>query len=151
MDRRWLLLDTRDLLNWEHALFGGNVVSPTSFKMMTTPGKGNYGFGVSVNRNGKVTVISYSGGIERFSSRMDYVPERRIVVIVLGNVASGSAAQALGDELVELALDRSITVASERKTVWIDASEVAGCPFELLLVLVGRAAIRECDGNNGAA
>jgi CubicO group peptidase (beta-lactamase class C family) len=43
---------TGDLLKWEHGLFGGKVLSANSLKLMTTPGKGNYGLGLLIMKKG---------------------------------------------------------------------------------------------------
>ena len=39
---------TEDLLRWTRGLFGGRLLSAASLGKMTTPGMGNYGFGVNV-------------------------------------------------------------------------------------------------------
>lgn len=113
---------TGDLLKWEHALFGHKVLSDASLKLLTTPGKGDYGFGLFIVKSKGVTVIFHNGGDAGFSARLAYVPERRIAVIVLGNVATGSP-QAMGDDLMQLALGRKVTLPNERKVLMIYASE----------------------------
>lgn len=39
---------TRDLLKWEQALFGGQLLQPSSLAELTTPGRGDYALGVEV-------------------------------------------------------------------------------------------------------
>ena len=115
---------TGDLLRWEHGLFGGKVLSAESLKHMTTPGKGNYGLGVFVAEKDGVKVVSHGGGIEGFNTHMMYAPDRRIVVVVLGNV-NGGAPGTMGDQLFDVVLGKPVVLASERKAVPIAKEELA--------------------------
>ena len=114
---------TRDLLKWEHGLFGGNVLSAESLKQMTTPGKGNYGLGVFIAEKNGVKVVSHGGGIEGFNTHMMYAPDRRIAVVVLGNV-NGGAPGMMGDQLFDVVLGKPVVLASERKAVPIAKEEL---------------------------
>jgi CubicO group peptidase (beta-lactamase class C family) len=115
---------TGDLLKWEHGLFEGKLLSADSLKAMITPGKGNYGLGVEVNNVDGVKVIEHNGGIEGFNSNLIYVPEQRICVIVLANV-NGSAPGAMGGQLLDLALGKTVVLNSERKAVPITRADSA--------------------------
>jgi CubicO group peptidase (beta-lactamase class C family) len=115
---------TGDLLKWENGLFGGKVLSPGSMKAMTTPGKDNYGLGVEVNNVDGVKVIEHNGGIEGFNTDLIYVPERRICVIVLANV-NGSAPDAMGGQLLDVALGKTVILNSEREAVPITQTDSA--------------------------
>ena len=107
---------TGDLLKWEHALFGNTVLSAESLKRMTTPGKGNYGLGVSIGEAGGLKVIEHGGGIEGFNTNLMYAPDRQLAVIVLSNV-NGPAADSMGRQLMNVALGLPVVLASERKPV----------------------------------
>ncbi|HET7306254.1 MAG TPA: serine hydrolase [Gammaproteobacteria bacterium] len=107
---------TPDLLRWEHALFGGKLVSAASLKAMTTPGKGHYGLGVEVTQRAGVKIVSHSGGIEGFNTYLAYVPARKIAVVVLGNV-NGTAPTVMGNQLLDVMLGKQVVLASERKPV----------------------------------
>ena len=74
-----------------YSLFGGKVLSADSLKAMTTPGKGDYGLGVEIHDLGGNRVITHGGAIKGFSRYLAYVPNRRITVIVLGNVLGPAA------------------------------------------------------------
>jgi CubicO group peptidase (beta-lactamase class C family) len=115
---------TGDLLKWEHALFGGKVLSPDSLTAMTTAGKGGYGFGVMVNNWDGVKVVDHGGGIEGFNTSLFYVPEKRVCVVVLANV-NGSAPDQMGKQLLDVALGKTVVLDSERKSVPITQAELA--------------------------
>jgi CubicO group peptidase (beta-lactamase class C family) len=115
---------TNDLLRWERGLFGGKVLSQSSLKAMTTPGKVSHGFGVGVSTEEGIEVIDHNGAIEGFVAHLAYVPEPRITVIVLSNVFGG-APPAMGNQLVEAMLGKTVVLASERKPVPISKEGLA--------------------------
>lgn len=80
-----------DLVKWQRALASGKVVSPASYKLMTTPGTLNngsairYGFGlVPGNQLGHETV-SHGGGINGFTTASIFVPGDTLSVNVFTN------------------------------------------------------------------
>lgn len=83
---------TGDLLKWEHGLFGGKVLSASSLKLMTTPGKGNYGLGLLIMEKDRIKVIEHGGIIDGFTTFLSYAPERGVAVVVLSNVMGLSPA-----------------------------------------------------------
>jgi CubicO group peptidase (beta-lactamase class C family) len=113
-----------DLLRWERGLFGGKVLSQPSFKAMTTSGKGSYGFGVAVKTEDGMKVVDHNGAIEGFVAHLAYVPEPHIAVIVLSNVFGG-APPAMGNQLVEAMLGKTVVLARERKAVPISNADLA--------------------------
>jgi CubicO group peptidase (beta-lactamase class C family) len=114
---------TGDLLKWEHGLFGGKVLNTGSLKLMTTPGKGDYGFGVFIQTQDGVRVVSHGGGIEGFNTHLAYAPEKQIAVIVLSNV-NGGAPGSMGGQLMDAVLGKPVVLASERKAVPIAKEEL---------------------------
>ena len=95
---------TGDLLRWQEALFGGRVLRPESLARMLTPSLEDYGFGVIVrSRNGR-RCVEHGGGIDGFNAFMAYYPDRRVAVIVLGNL-NGDAPNKLAVDLAEAALE----------------------------------------------
>jgi len=114
---------TGDLLIWEHALFGGKVLSPASLTAMTTPGKGHYALGIEAITLDGLKVVQHDGGIEGFTTHMAYVPEKRIAVIVLSNVATVAPPE-MGAQLLDLALGKSVEIKAERKAVPIAPAEL---------------------------
>jgi CubicO group peptidase (beta-lactamase class C family) len=114
---------TGDLLKWEHGLFGGKVLTADSLKEMTTPGKGSYGLGVFVADKDGLKMVSHGGGIEGFNTNLMYIPERRIAVVVLSNV-NGGAPDAMGQQLMDVVLGKTVILAGERKAVPITKGEL---------------------------
>jgi CubicO group peptidase (beta-lactamase class C family) len=114
---------TGDLLRWERALFGGKVLNDASLAAMTTAGKGDYGMGVMVGQQEGVKVIQHAGGIEGFNTQLTYVPDRKITIVVLSNV-NGAAPTAMGAQLLDVAMGKSVILASERKPVPITKEEL---------------------------
>ena len=114
---------TRDLLTWNRALFAGKVVSPASFKKMTTPGKDNYGFGLSVMPQDGHRAIFHGGGINGFTSSLATFPGDGLTVIVLNN-AMGPTGD-IASKLAALMFGKTVTLASERKEVVVDAKILA--------------------------
>lgn len=110
---------TEDLLRWEQGLFGGKLLSPASLKRMTTPFKGDYGFGLVIRSVNGHEEIRHAGGIEGFNTMLAYYPEDKLTVIVLANM-NGSAPQEIASDLHTLAEGGSVVLTSERKVVKID-------------------------------
>jgi CubicO group peptidase (beta-lactamase class C family) len=114
---------TGDLLRWEQGLFGGKVLSASSLKQMTTPGKGNYGDGVFVSRKDDLEVVEHGGSIDGFNSYMIYVPARNIAIIVLSNV-SGDAPDKMAGKLLDVTLGKAVTLAKPRIALPISRAEL---------------------------
>ncbi len=124
---------TADLLRWERGLFGGKVLQEESLTAMTTPGKGNYGMGVEVSLIDGNRVVTHGGGIEGFNTYLSYVPARKITIVVLSNV-NGGAPDSMGNQLLTVALGKSVILASERKAVPIrtqDLQKLSGSTISL--------------------
>ena len=148
---------TGDLLKWEHGLFGGKVLSGDALKAMTTPGKRDYGLGVEIHDLGGNRVIMHGGAIEGFSGELTYVPDRRIAVIVLGNV-NGAAPDPMSRQLVDATLGRPVTLASERKAVPISKEDLArfagvydlGPTLSLTIAVAGDGLTSQVNGRPAA-
>ena len=133
---------TGDLLKWEHGLFGGKILNADSLKLMTTPGKGDYGLGVFIENRDGVRVVSHGGGIEGFNTHLAYAPEKQIAVVVLSNV-NGAAPDTMGGQLMDTVLGKPVVLASERKAVPITKEGLAkfvgvydlGPTFSLTIVI----------------
>lgn len=115
---------TGDLLKWEHGLFGGKILNSDSLKLMTNPGKGDYGLGVFIENHDGVSIVSHGGGIEGFNTHLAYAPQEQIAVVVLSNVNSG-APSSMGGQLMDTMLGKPVVLASERKAVPITKEELA--------------------------
>ena len=86
-----------DLVAWTQALSSGKVVSPASYKLMTTPvalndGKPiNYGFGLGTGTLGGHRQVSHNGGINGFVSELHHYPDDSLVTVVLTNTGALTA------------------------------------------------------------
>ncbi len=108
---------TEDLLKWQLALATGKVVSAASFAKMTTPNKGNYGYGLTINTlKSGAKVISHGGGIEGFNTYLAYYPADELTVIALGNL-NGNAPQTIGGRVAAIVHGETITLPNEHKQV----------------------------------
>jgi CubicO group peptidase (beta-lactamase class C family) len=107
---------TEDLLRWEQGLFGGKVLSAASLKKMTTPFKNDYGYGVGVRTGQGYTVIEHGGGIEGFNTQVAYDPDRKLAVIVLGNLNGGAPGE-IARQLMSLLHGEKVVLPSERKEI----------------------------------
>lgn len=107
---------TGDLLKWEQALFSGKVLKPESLAKMTTPFKSDYGFGVIIRSNDGHKLIAHGGGIEGFNTSLNYYPDDKLTVIVLGNLTGGAPDQ-IAASLGKVALGQTVILPSERKAI----------------------------------
>jgi CubicO group peptidase (beta-lactamase class C family) len=88
-----------DLAAWTLALSSGKVVTPASYKLMTTPGTLNdgkplsYGFGLGVGTLGGHRQVSHNGGINGFISELHYYPDDSVITVVLTNTGALAAVQ----------------------------------------------------------
>ena len=100
-----------DLVSWNRALHGGRVLSPASYKEITTPGKlldgtpMRYAKGLSVHEIAGHWVIEHGGGINGFLSASDYFPDDDAVIVVLSN-GTGVQADEVTHSLVEAVLGK---------------------------------------------
>ncbi|HEX6050344.1 MAG TPA: serine hydrolase domain-containing protein, partial [Gemmatimonadaceae bacterium] len=86
-----------DLVAWTQALSSGKVVSPASYKLMTTPGTLNdgkpitYGFGLGTGTLGGHRQVSHNGGINGFISELHHYPDDSVITVVLTNTGAPTA------------------------------------------------------------
>jgi len=107
---------TEDLLRWEQGLFGGKVISAASLAKMTTPFKGDYALGVSVQTTNGRKAIQHGGGIEGFNTFLAYYPDSRVTLAVLANI-NGQAPNQIATKLAEIAHGGTVQLTSERKEI----------------------------------
>lgn len=105
-----LLASAHDLVVWADALAAGRVVSPASYKLMSTPfklvggGANDYGFGLFIDSLGGHARIQHGGDIFGFNSMLARFPDDGVTVAVISNsrsisstrVANGLSREALG-------------------------------------------------------
>jgi len=80
-----------DLITWDNALIHGKVVSPASFKAMTTsngfqmPGGGSYGFGLALWTFNNQPIIWHDGQIGGFTAETAVFLDSGFAIVVLTN------------------------------------------------------------------
>ena len=85
-----------DLIKWTEALHSGRVLSAASYEEMTTAtrvaGKEatNYGLGLWLKPEQGHSLISHNGGIDGFESTLNYLPERKMTLVILSNTQNGT-------------------------------------------------------------
>ncbi|ACU04937.1 serine hydrolase domain-containing protein [Pedobacter heparinus] len=81
-----------DLYKWNKSLFGGKVISPAMFTMMTTRNLNRYGYGLVVDSLYNRKLIGHSGVIAEFLSYDFIFPDEDTHVIILSNSDTNLAA-----------------------------------------------------------
>ncbi|HET7275618.1 MAG TPA: serine hydrolase domain-containing protein, partial [Longimicrobiaceae bacterium] len=98
-----------DLTRWARLLASGEVVSPASYRTMTTPTRLNdgtehpYGYGLFTGTLEGEPSIAHGGGINGFISYLAYYPEADVSVAVLSNSQSANSS-AIAQEIARRVL-----------------------------------------------
>ena len=136
LDHQWpyaagsLCSTAGDLVRWNQALHGGEVVSAESYLDMTTPDPLvdgtpiRYAMGLGVMDDNGRRLISHGGGINGFLSDGSYYPDEGLIVVVLQNSASQKGPGILGRQLVEAVIGAG--EAPVAGTFTGDASKLVG-------------------------
>jgi CubicO group peptidase (beta-lactamase class C family) len=80
-----------DLARWDIALMEGKVLSPESYRRMTTPrvlaggATKDYGYGLSIVHMQGETVLSHNGAVSGFQASNAMVPRTRSALVLLTN------------------------------------------------------------------
>jgi len=80
-----IISTVEDLYQWDNALFSNKIISAASFSKMTTPYKGHYGYGLSIDSFQHHLEIGHNGGINGFNSFLGRFPTDDVVVTGLSN------------------------------------------------------------------
>ena len=76
-----------DLARWDQALVASKLISDSSYTKMYTPDRNNYAYGWRVKERGGRTEIQHGGSLAGFKTFILRLPEERVCVVVLSNVA----------------------------------------------------------------
>jgi D-alanyl-D-alanine carboxypeptidase len=99
-----------DLVKWLRALRQGEVVSPTSYRMMSErvelPGDGTtpYGIGLQVREQEGRLTVGHSGLINGFVGRVQYFPAEDVTIAFLTNTSPPHPPDLLWNALLDAAL-----------------------------------------------
>jgi CubicO group peptidase (beta-lactamase class C family) len=91
-----------DLRRWTLALHQGRIISSDLYRRMTTPTFHNYGYGVEIRGETGGRIIGHGGGMEGFSSFLQFRERERLVSAVLSNVNTNVTGR-LANQLADLA------------------------------------------------
>lgn len=83
-----LISNVPDLLKWIDALCTNKLISEKSFKEMTTPYKGNYGYGFVVSKDNDI--ISHTGKIDKYNAAISFTKDENQIFIALSNYSNSS-------------------------------------------------------------
>lgn len=83
-----LISNVPDLLKWVDALCTNKLISEKSFKEMTTPYKGNYGYGFVVSNDSNM--ISHTGKIDKYNAVLAFTKDENQIYIALSNYSNSS-------------------------------------------------------------
>ena len=125
-----LLASASDLVVWADALAAGKVVSPASYKLMSTPFKradgtlSEYGFGLVIESFDGHARISHGGDIFGFNSMLARFPDDGVTIAVISNslpISSTRVANRLGREAL------GVPEAAAPVPVALSETEAARC------------------------
>lgn len=83
-----LISNVPALLKWVDALCTNKLISEKSFKEMTTPYKGNYGYGFVVSKDSNM--ISHTGKIDKYNAALVFTKDENQIYIALSNYSNSS-------------------------------------------------------------
>lgn len=83
-----LISNVPDLLKWVDALCTNKLVSEKSFKEMTTPYRGNYGYGFVVSEESNA--VSHTGKIDKYNAALVFTKDGNQIYIALSNYSNSS-------------------------------------------------------------
>jgi CubicO group peptidase (beta-lactamase class C family) len=107
-----------DMYKWDRALYGNAVLTDASKQKMFTPGKSNYGYGVTIDSMENRLRIWHNGGIPGFSANFSRFVNDDICTIIFSNNESNTDFVAIA--LADILFDVAVEVPYIHKEVKID-------------------------------
>ncbi len=111
-----------DLLKWDRALYGNDVLSSTSKELMFTPEKGDYGYGFVIEdqKTGKAEettkVTQHGGGINGFNCLFSRAVDQDHCIILLDNVSLGRHHPDITETILRILNDQSFEAPKKSLT-----------------------------------
>ncbi len=109
-----------DLLRWDQALYGNQVLSDASKRKMFTPFLNNYAYGWFVRKDAEHREFEHGGGINGFNTDIKRFPDDQLTVIALSNLRTDSVDRMSAD-LASLAFGEKISEPVAHKEIQLDA------------------------------
>ncbi|MEP7344007.1 MAG: serine hydrolase domain-containing protein [Gemmatimonadaceae bacterium] len=104
-----------DMIAWNRALHGGRVLSPSSYRELTSPARLadgtalRYGMGISLTNIAGHRSIHHSGGINGYVSESAYFPDDDAIIVVLINTAGPVSATTMVGRIAAALLGERVT------------------------------------------
>jgi CubicO group peptidase (beta-lactamase class C family) len=115
-----------DFYRWYQCWRDRKILSEASWKMMTTPEKGNYGFGIGITEHFKKTdqkAYEHGGGINGFATSMKWFPEADLFIAAFAN-SDSARADVVANNLAALMFDLPVELPKERKPIKLDPKQL---------------------------
>jgi D-alanyl-D-alanine carboxypeptidase len=105
-----------DLLKWDQALYGTQVLSAASKEKMWTPNLSDYGYGWMIAKRYGERSLEHGGGINGFNTMLIRMPDKKLVAIVLAN-ANTQATGPIAAGLLAIALGQPVEAPKQRTPI----------------------------------
>lgn len=112
-----------DFVKWDQALSAGKLISAESWKLMTTPGKSDYGYGLIIKPVAGHASMMHGGGINGFNTNFIRFPEDKLAVAVFANV-NGSTPDTLATMLARLYFGEDVKPREKYTEIKLSESEL---------------------------
>jgi CubicO group peptidase (beta-lactamase class C family) len=105
-----------DFFLWYQCWREQKILSAPSWEVMTTPGKGNYGFGIGVSESFGHKMLHHSGGINGFATDMRWFPDADLFIAAFANSDSAHPA-VVANFLAAIMFEQPVTLSKESNAV----------------------------------
>lgn len=145
-----------DLYEWDNALFSNKIISAASFSKMTTPYKGHYGYGLTIDSFQHHLEMGHSGGINGFTSFLGSFPTDDFVVAGLSNEETTNT-QGIVNALAAIVFDIPVITPYKHTEVKVDSSilnryvgeyKLANAQVYTLKIKEGKLYVHPQDGSD---
>lgn len=135
-----------DMLAWDQALYGNELLSRQSIRAMLTPHARGYGYGWFIERQWGRTHTFHGGFLDGFNTTIDRWLEDQVCIIVFSNedeapvkkIARGLAAIAFQEEYDFPVRKEAMTVSAAELEVYAGVYQVADDYYRIIRVENGR-------------
>ena len=110
-----------DFFRFAEALQSGRLISKESLAQMSTPGRGQYGFGMTIRGEGARRVFGHSGGAPGQNGELRVFPESGYTIVVLSNYDPPAASRLA--EFIEARLPLAAASGETRQPIVVDDFE----------------------------
>jgi CubicO group peptidase (beta-lactamase class C family) len=112
-----------DFFRWYQCLREHKLVSPDSWKAMTTPAKEHYGFGIVAVEQFGQQELAHDGRVSGFVASMRWFPAADIFVAAFANSDSAHSGE-VADNLAALLLNKPLMLPQTQVMITLDASQL---------------------------